>query len=131
MGVTKPELLEQRYTPTRDQWNPDPLCPAIDEIACGSFKAKNPPDIIGSGYVVKSLEAALWAFNKSSTFEEGCLLAANLGNDADTTGAIYGQLAGAFYGASGIPELWLNQLSKRSLLEEYSDGLYELSKRSC
>ena len=75
MGVTKPELLETRYTPTGDQWNLDPLCPAIDEIASGSFKDKNPPDIIGSGYVVRSLEAALWAFNKSSTFEEGCLLA--------------------------------------------------------
>ena len=71
VGVTKPELLEQRYTPTEDHWNLNPFCPEIDEIASGSFKAKNPPDIIGTGYVVRSLEAALWAFNKSSTFEEG------------------------------------------------------------
>jgi len=58
---------------------------------------------MGSGYVVKSLEAALWAFSRSSNFREGCLLAVNLGNDADTTGAIYGQLAGAYYGVEGFP----------------------------
>ena len=47
-----------------------PLCAEIDEIACGSYQRKNPPDIVGSGYVVQSLEAALWAFHQSSTFEE-------------------------------------------------------------
>jgi ADP-ribosylglycohydrolase len=127
MGVTKPELLEQRYTPTGDQWNLDPLCPEIDEIASGSFKDKNPPDIIGSGYVVRSLEAALWAFNKSSTFEEGCLLAVNLGDDADTTGAIYGQLAGAFYGVEHIPEQWLNCLAFKAMIQQFADDLSSIS----
>lgn len=127
MGVTKPELLEQRYTPTGDLWNLDPLCPEIDEIASGSFKDKNPPDIIGSGYVVRSLEAALWAFNKSSTFEEGCLLAVNLGDDADTTGAIYGQLAGAFYGVEHIPEQWLNCLAFKAMIQQFADGLSSIS----
>ena len=51
---------------------------------------------MGTGYVVKSLEAALWAFHKSDCFEDGCLLAVNLGDDAETTGAIFGQLAGVF-----------------------------------
>ena len=69
--------------------------PEIAEIAAGSFKQKNPPAIAGTGYVVKSLEAALWAFYyRSSTFERGALLAANLGDDADTTSALFGQLAG-------------------------------------
>jgi ADP-ribosylglycohydrolase len=75
----------------------------IAEIAAGSFKQKNPPHVVGSGYVVRSLVAALWAFQNSSSFREGALLAVNLGNDADTTGAIYGQLAGAFHGESEIP----------------------------
>lgn len=54
---------------------------------------------------MKSLEAALWAFHKSATFEEICLLAVNLGDDADTTAAIYGQIAGAYYGIDGIPHI--------------------------
>ena len=83
------------------------LVPEVAEISAGSYKVKNPPAIVGSGYVVRSLEAALWAFYRSSSFERGALLAANLGNDADTTCAIYGQLAGAFYSASAIPEKWL------------------------
>ena len=79
------------------------MSPKIDEIASGSFTRRNPPVIKGTGYVVKSLEAALWAFNKSSSFEEGCLLAVNLGDDADTTGAVYGQIAGAYYTVDDIP----------------------------
>ena len=61
--------------------------PRIDAVAAGSFRAKDPPAIRGTGYVVAALEAALWAFAKGRTFEEGALLAVNLGDDADTTGA--------------------------------------------
>jgi ADP-ribosylglycohydrolase len=53
------------------------LVPEIAEIAAGSYRKKNPPAIAGTGYVFKSLEAALWAFYRSSTFERGALLAAN------------------------------------------------------
>ena len=84
---------------------------------------KNPPAIIGSGYVVESLEAALWAFYRSSDFKEGCLPAVNLGNDADTTGAIYGQIAGAYYGVSGIPELWREHLAHHELITRLALGL--------
>jgi ADP-ribosylglycohydrolase len=73
--------------------------------------------------VVKAMEAALWAFRSSESFEEGCLLAVNLGDDADTTGAIYGQLAGAFYGEEGIPGEWLDMLAKRELIEGFAEGL--------
>ena len=89
---------------------------------------KNPPAIVGSGYVVRSLEAALWAFYRSSSFERGALLAANLGNDADTTCAIYGQLAGAMYGMSGIPQRWLERLAMRKLIEQMADQLLGLSE---
>ena len=77
--------------------------------------------------MVKSLEAALWAFYHSTSVGEGCLLAVNLGDDADTTGAVYGQLAGAFYGELGIPQQWRTQLAHASLIESLADGLFDLS----
>ena len=97
--------------PDRDYWQRHVVSPAIAEIANGSFRQKEPPAIIGSGFVVRSLEAALWAFHRSDSFRKGALRAVNLGNDADTTGAIYGQLAGAFYGVNGIPQDWLERLA--------------------
>lgn len=126
-GVSKDELLSERYTPVPGLWDEEPLAPEIDEIAAGSFKQRQPPAIKGSGYVVKSLEAALWAFYHGETFREGCLLAVNLGDDADTTGAVYGQLAGAFYGADAIPEGWKTCLALRELIERFADELASLA----
>jgi len=76
---------------------------------------------------VKSLEAALWAFYRSNTFEKGALLAANLGHDADTTAAVYGQLAGSFYGADAIPAGWLGKLAMREFIAGMADALFEFS----
>jgi len=126
-GATKEKLLSEHYSPVAGDWLGQPLCPEIDAIATGSFKHREPPEIKGSGYVVQSLEAALWAFHRSDTFEEGCLLAVNLGDDADTTGAVYGQLAGALYGAAGIPAYWREQLAMRETTLQFADRLYELS----
>jgi ADP-ribosyl-[dinitrogen reductase] hydrolase len=126
-GREKEELLSAYYAPLPDYWMKKPLCPEIDAIAMGSFKNKEPPEIKGSGYVVQSLEAALWAFHRSHTFEEGCLLAVNLGDDADTTGAVYGQLAGAFYGAAGIPAHWREQLVMQETILQFADRLYALA----
>lgn len=83
----------------------------IDAIACGTYRHKTRHEISSSGYVVHSLEAALWSFWHSTTFAEGALLAANLGDDADTVAAIYGQLAGAYYGEEGIPASWRERLA--------------------
>jgi ADP-ribosylglycohydrolase len=105
-GEDKAKLLASFYTPVPNYWQIHPLTPDIAAIAAGSFKEKQPPDIKGSGYVVHSLEAALWAFYHSHNFRDGCLLAANLGDDADTTAAVFGQIAGAYYGESGIPASW-------------------------
>lgn len=123
-GATKDELLSKRYCPIDGYWQHNPLCSKIDEIAEGSFKAKEPPAIQGSGYVVKSLEAALWAFHKSTSFRDGCLLAVNLGDDADTTGAIYGQIAGAYYGDAEIPHEWRNCLAMGSTIIQFATQLY-------
>ena len=126
-GISKDELLSTRYAPVPRYWHDHPLHPAIDEIARGSFKSKQPPSIKGTGYVVNSLEAALWAFYRSESFREGCLLAVNLGDDADTTGAIYGQLAGAYYGVAAIPIEWREKLAKRELIESFADRLFHLA----
>ncbi len=60
-----------------------------------------------SGWSVASLQAALWAFNTTTTFEEGLIAAVNLGGDSDSIGAIFGQIAGAYYGFEAIPERWV------------------------
>ena len=127
-GVDKDELLSERYCPAPGTWDKDPFIKEIDEVAAGSFKDKEPPEIEGSGYVVRSLEAALWAFHRSDSFKEGCLLAVNLGDDADTTAAVYGQLAGAYYGVEEIPEGWRSKLALRDLIESFADRLCQLSQ---
>jgi ADP-ribosylglycohydrolase len=126
-GETKETLLGSRYTPVKNLWTADPLCPEIDEIARGSFKEKNPPEIKGAGYVVQSLEAALWAFYHSSCFEDGCLMAVNLGDDADTTGAVYGQLAGAFYGFNSIPAKWRDMIAYNDMIVDFAVKLWVTS----
>lgn len=105
-GLSKEDLLSDRYAPVPGYWDEHPLISEVKEVASGSFKQRSPPEIRGTGYVVRSLEAALWAFHNSDSFKEGCLMAVNLGDDADTTGAVYGQLAGAYYGEAGIPIEW-------------------------
>jgi len=128
-GVSKVELLADSYSPIRGYWEAHPLAPEIAAVAAGSFKRKQPPAVRGTGYVIDCLEAAFWAFHQSESFRDGCLLAINLGDDADTTGAVYGQLAGAFYGAHGIPETWRTTLAHRTLIESSADQLFQLPRR--
>ena len=129
-GVGKEGLLAERYSPVPGYWKDAPLVSEIDQVATGSFKHRSPPEIRGTGYVVESLEAALWAFHRTDSFREGCLEAVNLGDDADTTGAVYGQIAGAFYGEQGIPESWRSKLAHRQLIESYAERLHILSRES-
>lgn len=79
--------------------------------------------VSGAGYVRLSVQAAWWAFISTDTFEACVLEAVNLGDDADTTGAIAGQLAGAYYGLAGIPDHWRANVWKRSMLEDLADQL--------
>lgn len=79
----------------------------VARIAAGSWREKERRQISSSGYVIHTLEAALWCFARAGDFEEAVLLAANLGDDADTVAAVTGQLAGAHWGVSGIPERWV------------------------
>jgi ADP-ribosylglycohydrolase len=97
--------------------------PKIMMIANGHYQNKPIKEIRGSGYVVESLEAALWCFLQTDTFEAAILKAANLGDDADTTAAICGQLAGAFYGETGIPKKWLEKLAMREEISKLAENL--------
>lgn len=79
--------------------------------------------IRGTGYVVDCLEAALWCFAHTTSFRDAVLAAANLGDDADTTAAVCGQIAGAFHGASAIPQTWLARLAMRDEITALADAL--------
>ena len=126
-GMPKAEMLDPNACQIviRSALDLDALTPKIAAIARGSYKIRQPPEIRGTGYVVDTLEAALWAFHHSSSFEEGALMAVNLGDDADTTGAVYGQLAGCYYGVEGIPARWLDRLAHRELITAFADRLHD------
>ena len=102
-----------------------PSAPKISDIALGSYRDKRVDEIKGSGYVAESLEAALWCFYHTASFEEAILQAANLGDDADTTAAICCQIAGAFYGETGISEKWLTKLHMRLEITNLINQLLE------
>ena len=125
-GAPREELLAPHFMP--ELWEEQPLCRRIDEIAAGSHARREPPEIRGGGWAVHCLEAALWALGRARDFEHGCLLAVNLGDDADTTAAVYGQIAGAYYGAGGMPERWLQKVVLRERIEELAAGLYALAR---
>jgi len=93
----------------------------------GAFN-KNRDQIKSNGFVINTLEASLWSFITSDSFAEAVLKAANLGDDADTTAAVTGQLAGAYYGYEAIPDHWLTKLADYDLLKEKAEKLYNSNK---
>ena len=116
-GASREELLKKTFDMKEQFWKKVPLCPEIADVAEGSFLRREPPEIRGNGYVVHTLEAALWAFSKAEDFSSGLLLAVNLGEDADTTAAVYGQLAGAFWGVNNIPRKWRELLHENQRID--------------
>ena len=108
-----------------------PYAPNVIEIANRSFMSKSYQELTGSGYVIESLESALWCFMNSDNFEEAILLSANIGNDADTTAAICGQIAGAYYGFSGIPEKWSSAIVMASEIKQWASELALIGEREC
>ena len=117
---SKEKLLDDNFYQTHRHWFGDKeLHKDIFEISEGSYRKEGGYDdgIRGGGYIVKALEAALWAFWSTKTFEEGALAAVNLGDDTDTTAAIYGQLAGAYYGLAQLPPHWVQEVYARKYVE--------------
>lgn len=114
-GGDKHSILHSSY--------PEILSPRVNAIAQGAYLGKDMAAIKGSGYCVESLEAAFWCFQRSDSFEAAVLLAANLGDDADTTAAIVGQLAGAHYGVDAIPPDWLGKVAMGAEITSLADRL--------
>jgi ADP-ribosylglycohydrolase len=107
-----------------DFWQWGPLDPAIAAVTRGSWRHKAPPAIRGTGYCVDALEAAIWAVTGADDARAAILRAANLGDDADTTAAIAGQLAGARWGMSGIPSRWRERITMSERLVSLADNLF-------
>jgi ADP-ribosylglycohydrolase len=107
-----------------DFWRYGPLHPEVEAVARGSWRHREPPTIKGSGYCVAALEAAIWAVAGATDFRAAVLRAANLGDDADTTAAIAGQLAGARWGAAGIPEEWRARITLADRIVSLADRLF-------
>jgi ADP-ribosyl-[dinitrogen reductase] hydrolase len=101
--------------------------PRVHDIATGGYITKSRSDIRGTGYAVQSLEASLWCFATTNSLESAVLTAANLGEDADTTAAITGQLAGAYYGATAVPQEWLAKLHMGAEIRATAARLYEVA----
>jgi ADP-ribosyl-[dinitrogen reductase] hydrolase len=98
-------------------------CPKVRGIAAGEYRNKSVEAISGSGYVIHCLEASAWCLWKTNSFREAVLLAVNLGDDADTTGAVCGQIAGAYYGEEAIPADWLLRLVMANEIRSLADRL--------
>lgn len=115
-GCNKADLFDTLpFTPSE---------PKVVAISQASFLSKTRDEIRGSGYSVASLEASLWCFMHTDNFRDAILTATNLGEDADTTAAITGQLAGAYYGVEGIPAEWLERLAMREDILRMAGDLY-------
>lgn len=104
-----------------------PSSPLLKQIVSGEWQHKTAEQIASSGYVVHSIEAALWCVHGTNSFEEAILTAIRLGDDTDTTAAIAGQLAGALYGVSAIPERWLSRLVEREVIASKARALYNVA----
>lgn len=126
-GEEKQVLLSPYYSPVENYWQDNPIFTVIRGIADCCYKDRQPPQVKAKGYVFSTLEAALWAFYNSDNFRDGALMAVNLGDDADTVGAVFGQIAGAFYGAENIPDEWRKGTSHKELILDYADKLFELA----
>lgn len=116
-GLPKERLLEEAASALTE--------PKVRAVASGAYVRKSASGVRGTGYAVESLEAALWCVATTESLEEAVLRATNLGDDADTTAAIAGQLAGAHYGARAIPEDWLVKLYMHREIRAIAGRLYE------
>jgi len=121
-ALIRGESRERVFAP--DFWAHGDLHPEVDAVALGSWRGKEPPSIRGTGYCIDALEAAIWAVAGAKDFRDAILRATNLGDDADTTAAIAGQLAGAAWGVEGIPADWLAKLAMRERIESLADALH-------
>ncbi len=97
----------------------------ISHVRDRAYEKKVRDDIKSDGYVVSTLEAAMWTIWKTDNFQDALLLAVNLGDDADTVGAVAGQIAGAIYGFDNIPPDWVSGLIESPRIIELGEQLFD------
>ena len=114
-GAKKDDILSDILFRPKEQ--------AVADLASGQFLNKTYADIEATGHCVATLEAALWCFIKTDNFRDAVLKAVNLGDDADTVGAVVGQIAGAYYGEDAIPETWRQQLVRGEEIRRMATAL--------
>ncbi|WP_279363231.1 ADP-ribosylglycohydrolase family protein [Xanthomonas sacchari] len=120
LGENRAQVLQPTVAPPMQT-------PALRALATRDHAAVPATQIRGTGYVVDALSAALWCFATTECFADAVLRSANLGDDADTTAAICGQLAGAFYGVEGIPAAWRARVQDAAEIAALADRLYAAS----
>jgi ADP-ribosyl-[dinitrogen reductase] hydrolase len=125
-GLNRSDVLDPEWFALRELHGHNPPHSALQPTIDGSFRTKTESEISSSGYVIDTIEAALWAFHDAASFEEAVLRAVNLGVDADSVGAVCGQLAGAYWGEERIPREWRNNLARRDLIDPVLDRLVEI-----
>jgi ADP-ribosyl-[dinitrogen reductase] hydrolase len=103
------------------------VLPELTVILQGSWKSKERNSVRSTGYILDTLEAALWAVETTGSFEDALIAAVNLGHDADTVGAVTGQIAGGRYGFEAIPQRWLDHLIGLSDIKERIEILWQRS----
>ena len=94
-------------------------------INAGEYKQKTRDQIRSSGYVIDTLEAAMWSVWNTDNFRDAILLAANLADDADSVAATVGQIAGALYGYSAIPQDWKDKLVQHERIATMAGKLFD------
>ena len=133
-GEPVARLLEPNYTPVPGLWERRPLKPEVAAVAGGGWRgegrpAEPQPGDGGGGTAVDGLGVVLRALARGTGYRDTVLAVVNLGEDADTNGALAGQLAGAAYGARGLPPHWLGGLVAADLVKRSADRLLEAALR--
>lgn len=122
-GKSKDEMLKEKCKELN-------FTSRISEIYEQKYLKKSYQEISGKGEAYLSLEAALWCFYHTDSFQAALIKAVNLGDDTDTTAAIVGQLAGAYYSVQGIPKEYLQELWRRDDIEKMGNDIYEFNRAS-
>jgi ADP-ribosyl-[dinitrogen reductase] hydrolase len=145
-GISKEELVLSYYP--KCEFYDFKTSPELEKVICGSYKSreieedlsqyhptlraikeriKRPPIHAGRD-ALSCMEAAMWAFYHTNNFKDGVLKAVNLGEDTDTVGAVYGQIAGAYYGVKAIPKNWLKHLKEADKIDNIASLLYSSTR---
>jgi len=127
-GMNREDSYNEMKKTIEAKFGNEPELSHYDRILKNDISKLSEDEIKTEGYVVYTIEAALWCFLNEDSYEKCVLRAVNLGKDTDTTGAVAGGLAGLYYGAEKIPEKWLKVLAKKDEITALADRLYEKTK---